>query len=127
MDETFIGGVRSGKRGRGSEGKALVLVAVENTGMRIGRIRLSMIPDASGMSIKEATLEMVEKGSKVKSDGWDGYNLLTEYGYIHEPVTHAMAISGDATPLAHRVISLLKRWWPGTHQGAINPEYLPYV
>jgi len=34
--------------------------------------------------------------------------------------------SGDATPMAHRVISLLKRWWLGTHQGAISPEHLPY-
>ena len=29
MDETFIGGERSGKRGRGAEGKTLVLVAAE--------------------------------------------------------------------------------------------------
>jgi len=28
--------------------------------------------------------------------------------------------------MAHRVISLLKRWWLGTHQGAISPEHLPY-
>src|SRR5271166_4026297 len=32
----------------------------------------------------------------------------------------------DATPLAHRVASLLKRWWLGTHQGAIRPDHLAY-
>ncbi|MGO9547852.1 MAG: transposase, partial [Rhodomicrobium sp.] len=36
------------------------------------------------------------------------------------------AISGDATPLAHRVAALLKRWWLGTHQGAISHEHLAY-
>ncbi len=29
------------------------------------------------------------------------------------------------TPL-HRVASLLKRWWLGTHQGAIGPNHLAY-
>ncbi len=29
-------------------------------------------------------------------------------------------------PRVHRVISLLKRWILGTHQGAISPEHLDY-
>lgn len=124
MDETFIGGVRQGKRGRGAEGKMRVLVAVEDTGRGMGRIRLSTIPDATGLAIASATLQMVVPGSRIRSDGWDGYNLLTKYGYVHAPVPHALAASGDATPLAHRVGSLLKRWWLGTHQGAISPEHL---
>jgi hypothetical protein len=33
-----------------------VLIAAEDTGKGIGRIRLSVIPDASGTSIKDATL-----------------------------------------------------------------------
>lgn len=126
MDEAFVGGERKGKRGRGAEGKALVLVAVENKDGIIGRIRLSIIPDASGKSIKDATLEMIEPGSTINSDGWDGYNLLTKHGYIHAPLTHVKSASGDATPLAHHIIALLKRWWLGTHQGAISPEHLAY-
>ena len=39
VDETFIGGKRSGKRGRGAAGKSLVLIAVEDKGNHIGRIR----------------------------------------------------------------------------------------
>lgn len=126
MDETFIGGVHTGKRGRGSEGKTQVLVAVEDTGTGMGRIRLSVIPDATGQTLATTTLQMVDPGSTIRTDGWDGYNLLTQRGYIHKPVTHALADSGDATPQAHRVIALLKRWWLGTHQGAISPEHLPY-
>ncbi len=32
VDETYIGGKRSGKRGRGAAGKSLVLIAVEDKG-----------------------------------------------------------------------------------------------
>lgn len=126
MDETFIGGVREGKRGRGAEGKTLVLIAAEQVPGGIGRIRLAPIADASGMTLKDATLQMVAPGSTIRTDGWDGYNLLTRHGYVHAPVVHTDAESGDATPTAHRVASLLKRWWLGTHQGAISPEHLPY-
>ena len=69
---------------------------------------------------------MVAPGSTIRSDGWDSYNLLTKYGYLHTPVSHAQSASGDATPLAHRVASLLKRWWLGTHQGEISHEHLVY-
>ncbi|MDH3770613.1 MAG: IS1595 family transposase [Nitrospirota bacterium] len=124
MDETFIGGVRFGKRGRGAEGKMLVLIAVEDTGKGIGRIRLSTIPGATGEAINNATFQMVDLGSTIRSDGWDGYKMLANVGYVHAPVTHALAASGDATPLAHRVASLLKRWWLGTHQGAVSPDHL---
>jgi len=126
MDETFIGGERPGKRGRGAEGKTLVLIAAEKTPTGIGRIRLSPIVDASSKTLKEATLQMVEPGSTLRTDGWDAYNILTNHGYTHVHTNHKNAESGDATPLAHHVASLLKRWWLGTHQGAISPEYLAY-
>lgn len=126
MDETFIGGERSGRRGRGAEGKTLVLIAAEQAEKGVGRIRLMPIVDAAGETLKDATLQMVEPGSTVRTDGWDGYNLLTKHGYIHEPTSHQGAETGDATPIAHLVASLLKRWLLGTHQGAVSPEHLPY-
>ena len=126
MDETFIGGEHSGKRGRSAEGKTLVLIAAEQAAKGIGRIRLAPIINATGETLRKATLQMVEPGSTICTDGWDGYNLLTKHGYIHAPTTHKNAASGDATPLAHLVASLLKRWLLGTHQGAISHENLPY-
>ena len=62
----------------------------------------------------------------MRSDGWDGYNILAAHGYEHFPVLHKDAETGDSTPLAHRVAALLKRWWLGTHQGAVSPEHLAY-
>jgi hypothetical protein len=43
VDETFVGGPEPGKRGRGAAGKTLVLVAAQQDGPRIGRIRLRCI------------------------------------------------------------------------------------
>ena len=126
VDETFIGGVRSGKRGRGAEGKSLIFIAAEEAPGGIGRIRLSLLNNAAGETLAKAVQETIAQGSQVRSDGWDGYNVLSRYGYTHIPVIHKDAVSGDATPMAHRVAALLKRWLLGTHQGAVSHEHLAY-
>lgn len=54
VDEAYIGGKKPGKRGRGAEGKALILVAAQEDGERIGRIRLCRIADASAASLEGA-------------------------------------------------------------------------
>src|SRR5271157_806870 len=92
----------------------------------IGRIRLSVLENAAGETLAKAVQAAVEPGSLVRSDGLAGYSFLPDYGYIHVPSFHKEATPGDATPLAHRVASLLKRWWLGTHQGAIRPDHLAY-
>ena len=124
VDETWVGGVRRGRGNR--DGKSLVFIAAERAGRGLGRIRLQAIEDTRGTTVLEAVRAAVEPGSLVRTDGWEGYNGLPAAGYQHAPATHKSAASGDATPAAHRVAALLKRWWLGTHQGAISPQYLPY-
>src|ERR1700730_6730083 len=46
-DETDLGGLEEGMRGRQTESKALIVVAAEEDGKGIGRIRMRRIPDAS--------------------------------------------------------------------------------
>ncbi len=119
----------AGERGRGAEGKSLIFIAAEeakDSENAIGRIRLSVLENAAGETLAKAVQAAVEPGSLVRSDGWAGYSFLPDYGYIHVPSFHKEATPGDATPLAHRVASLLKRWWLGTHQGAISPDHLGY-
>lgn len=72
VDETFVGGPKPGKRGRGTEGKTLVLVAAQQDGQRIGRIRLRHITDASGPTLQAAIEGMIAAGSRVRTDGWVG-------------------------------------------------------
>ena len=126
VDETYVGGERSGKRGRGAEGKTLVVIAAQEDQDRIGRIRLCRVPDASGKSLHEAVDKAVEPSSTVRTDGWSGYNGLTDLGYVHDVVRKSAEVGENLLPLANRVASLLKRWLLGTHQGAIRPSHLDY-
>jgi len=126
VDETYIGGQRPGKRGRGSEGKSFVLVAAEINDSNIGRIRLHRIKDASSDSIHDAISKTVNKGSIIRTDKWRGYNNLDSIGYIREIVRQSEEVGEDLLPNCHRVASLLKRWLLGTHQGAVSQEHLDY-
>jgi hypothetical protein len=73
VDEAFIGGKQSGnKRGRGTDNKVLIAIAVEMDKKKIGRIRLGVIPDASAESLEEFLQNSVEKGSTIVTDGWRG-------------------------------------------------------
>jgi len=126
VDETLIGGKKPGKRGRGAEGKTLVLIAVEDKGKRFGRIRLRRVVDASSKSLLPAVQESIEVGSVVRTGGWSGYAKLPSKGYEHVVARKDADVGDNLLPLAHRVAALLKRWITGTHQGAVRPSHLDY-
>ena len=125
-DEVYIGGDKPGKRGRGAEGKSLIVIAVEIKESGIGRIRLQRINNASSKSINDAITKMVNSGSLIQTDGWKGYNQLKSLGYSHEIIRQGSETREDLLPNCHRVVSLLKRWLLGTHQGAVSHEHLDY-
>jgi transposase-like protein len=121
VDETYVGGRRAGKRGRGAEGKALVAIAVEDKAPKgIGRIRLQQIPDASAVSLNSFVQSMIVPGSVVWTDDWSGYNALPRLGYERE------ILASEELSLPHLIASLLKRWLLGTYQGAVRPSHLAY-
>lgn len=126
VDEIFIGGERPGKRGRGADGKTLVVVAAQEAEKGIGRIRLCRVEDASGESLEPAVWDVVEPGSIVRTDAWRGYNGLRELGCQHHIVRKDPDLGDNLLPLANRVASLLKRWLLGTHQGAVQHSHLEY-
>jgi transposase-like protein len=131
VDETFLGGERGGKRGRGAAGKALVAIAVEDTAVKpgtkgIGRVRMSRIADASSDSLLKFIRDNIEEGSTVRTDCWSGYSGVAAAGYKHEKVPGYGTVGEDLLPLVHRIGSLAKRWLLGTYQGAVKPQYLDY-
>ena len=126
VDEIFIGGERSEKRGRGAGGKTLVIIAAQQEEKGIGRIRLRRVANAAGENLESAVEEMVEPGSEVHTDGWGGYNGLLGLGYRHQVIRETPDLGTNLLPLANRVASLLKRWLLGTHQGAVQPSHLDY-
>jgi len=126
IDETFVGGPRHGKRGRGAEGKVLVLVAAQKDGSRVGRTRWHQINDTSAENLEAAIKDMVAPGSLIRTDEWRGYNGLKAQGYSHKVVRTNSSVGENLLPLANRVTSLLKRWLLGTHRGAVRPSHLDY-
>lgn len=126
VDETYVGGKKPGKRGRGATGKALVLIAAHLTESRIGRIRLCQLKDASATSLEQAIIASVEPGSTVRTDGWRGYRQVTQRGYRHDIVRPGAEVGENLLPHCHRIAALLKRWLLGTHQGAVTHAHLAY-
>jgi len=128
VDEAFIGGKQSGsKRGRGTDNKVLVAIAVETDGKKIGRVRFGVIPDASAESLESFIENTVEKDSTIITDGWRGYSRVKELGYGHIVSEKKNTCADDQMlPNAHLVISLLKRWIMGTLQGSLSEQHMEY-
>jgi hypothetical protein len=57
-----------------------------------------------------------------------GYLPLERKGYEHEVtvVTRKKKTASELLPRVHLVVSLLKRWLTGTHQGAVSQKHLDY-
>ena len=128
VDESYIGGLEEGLPGRLNVKKALIVVAAQEDGPGIGRIRLRQIIDASAESLVPFVQDSVEPGSVIHTDGWLGYLPLEGKGYTHDVtfVTRKKKTPSALLPRVHRVIALLKRWLMGTHQGAVSHKHLDY-
>jgi transposase-like protein len=127
VDETFLGGLEEGLIGRQREQKALIVVAAQEDGRGIGRIRMRQIPDASAASLRAFLVDVIQPGTVIHTDGWRGYSVATQ-GYVHEvtKLKKYLEPASELLPRVHRVISLLKRWLMGTHQGAVSHKHLDY-
>jgi len=125
VDETYWGAEEEGMIGRQTERKALIMIAVECPDEKIGRIRMRRIPDTSRESLHGFIEEAIEPGSTVRTDGLNAY--LSMVGYAHDRQIQRKQVEGEhLLPHVHQVVSLLKRWLLGTHQGAIGHDYLDY-
>ena len=127
VDEAYVGGQKEGARGRGAEGKTAVLVAVEGEAKKkLGRVRFRCVEAIDRESVELFVGDYVEPGAMVVTDGLSVYESLKAAGFDHHP--HVIATGGETARSeldhVHLVISLLKRWLGGTHQGAVTPAHL---
>lgn len=121
VDETYWGGAEEGVKGRSAVNKALIIVAAEEDGAGIGRVRLQRIHDVSRASLHGFIARSVEPGSTVRTDGWSAYLGLD--GFDHRQQIQKRS-PDHLLPRVHLVVSLFKRWVLGTHHGAVSHQHL---
>jgi len=127
VDDFYLGGEEhTGSTGRGTGNKILVVAAIElHDSGKLGRVRLGVVTDASKESLIGFIKNNIEVGSTIITDGWASYAPLSNEGFAHEVYIQTKAVSEEEKlPHVHLIISLLKRWLLGTHQGAISDKHM---
>lgn len=84
VDESYFGGRRKGKRGRGAGGKIPVFGILK----RGGKVYAQVITDAKAKTIMPIIKERVLPDSIVYSDTFRSYNSLNVEGYHHVRINH---------------------------------------
>jgi transposase len=121
-DETYIGGKRPGKRGRGAEGKVPVFGLVQ----RQGSVDAMTMANLKASTVYPIIKERVLSNSTVYTDEFNIYDRLQNHGYSHKRVHHNAKIwvIGDAhTNTIEGFWSLLKRGINGVYH-SVSQKYL---
>ena len=114
-DETYVGGRRPGKPGRGAAGKSIVFGILERNG---GEMYSAVVADASRKSLIPHITRHVPKGTRISTDEWAPYRVLAALGYSHDTVDHSAKqwVRGDShVNTLEAFWSMLKRSIRGTH------------
>ncbi len=123
MDDTYVGGVARGKRGRGATGKSIVLGAVQ----RQGRIAASVVGNLSAETVRPFIEQHIKPGTALMTDEFKTYRK-TRKGYPHRTVNHSSGtyVRGMVhTNTIEGFWSQLKRSLSGTYH-AVSPKYLQH-
>jgi transposase-like protein len=122
-DETYIGGKRAGKRGRGAAGKTPV-IGVAN---RRGGVQAKAVDAVNTANTIGFIRQTVESGAKIHTDELATYNYVEPLGYSHEVVNHGALqyVKGRShTNTIDGFWSQLKRSIDGTHHH-VSRKHLP--
>jgi len=91
--------------------KAMVVIAAEEEGNGIGRIRLGRVLDASSPSLHGFIQNAITPGSTIHTDGWAPYRGLEKLGYSHAATPlkgKGKTAAVKLLPRVHRVAALLR-------------------
>ena len=102
VDESYFGGSRKGKRGRGAAGKVPVFGLLK----RNGKVYAAIIPDAKTKTLMPIIREKVKPDSVVYSDCWRGYNALDVSEFKHYRINHSELFADK-----HNHINGIENFW----------------
>jgi transposase-like protein/DNA-directed RNA polymerase subunit RPC12/RpoP len=87
-DETYIGGVRPGPRGRGAKNKSIVFSLVE----RNGNVRSQKVQNVTGQNLRSIVDKNVKRDSTIMTDDFRSYKSLDNDFKKHEIINHSSKI-----------------------------------
>jgi transposase-like protein len=129
-DETYVGGKATGFRNRREaargrlDNKSIVLGAIE----RGGKVRLRVVPDAEGHTVKAFIADVVHDDAKaIYTDSHRSYRGISDHNTRHEYVNHAADewVRGDVhTNTVESVWSLFDRAVIGSYH-KLSKKHLP--
>lgn len=122
VDETYVGGVRKGKRGRGAANKTPVVGAVE----RGGSVKAQVVSNTQAQTVLPFVEENVSKSATVNTDEYAVYNTLARKGYAHQRVSHGKGVFVDGNSHTNSIEGFwaqVKNAVNGVHHG-VGSEYL---
>jgi transposase len=102
VDESYFGGTRKGKRGRGAGGKVPVFGLLK----RGGRVYTKIISNASAETLVPIIEQKVIPDSIVYSDCWRGYNALDVSEFKHYRINHSKLFADK-----HNHINGIENFW----------------
>ena len=85
VDESYFGGRRKGKRGRGAKGKVPVFGLLK----RGGKVYTKIIPDAKAATLMPIIRQRILPDSIVYTDSWRSYNVLDVSEFKHYRINHS--------------------------------------
>ena len=85
LDESYFGGARKGKRGRGAAGKVIVFGLLK----RNGKVYTVIVPDTKSIALMPVISNKITPDSIVNTDHWHSYNTLDVAGFSHHRINHS--------------------------------------
>ena len=122
FDDAYIGGKRTGKRGRGAAGKQPILVAVETRDGNAGYMAIEAVDKISKKTVREFLQNHLKAGQTVRTDAFPALNSVGEMHNHQKKVVPAEEAS-EWLPLVHVIIGNLKKFLNGTFHG-VSLKYL---
>ena len=122
VDETYIGGKKKGKRGRGAEGKSKVVGAVQ----RSGKVVAQVVSDVKRHTLVPFMARKVARDATLYTDEFPSYDHMTRLGYRHKRIDHSseVYVNGNIhTNSIEGFWSLVKRGISGVYH-SVSPLYL---
>jgi len=102
LDESYFGGARKGKRGRGAAGK----VAVFGILKRGGKVYTQIIMDAKTSTLMPIIRCKIKPDSIVYTDCWRSYNALDVSEFKHYRINHSKLFAKK-----HNHINGIENFW----------------